>query len=193
MDITIVLYIHSFLLHDSSKEGYGFVSLFTKKLNYLIERFNLKVINIIIRLLLSLYIIISTISNDNNNTKYILLVDDYRDTLFTFDIYLKSIVGYTTVSFNDPVEALGYFNKNVDNCIMVITDYGIPQMSGLDLIEKIREKDRNYKIKIILISATVKNDIINSNDKFLKLKVDKFLEKPVHLDKFKNEIKMLIN
>jgi CheY-like chemotaxis protein len=121
------------------------------------------------------------------------LVDDNRDTLYTFDLYLKSIVGYSTVSFASPVEALEYFNKNVDNCIMVITDYGMPQMSGLDLIEKIREKDQDYKIKIIIISATVKNDIINYDNRFLKLKVDKFLEKPISLDKFKNEIKMLIN
>jgi CheY-like chemotaxis protein len=83
------------------------------------------------------------------------LVDDYQDTLYTFELYLKSI-GYSTISFNDPVEALNYFNKNISNCILVITDYGMPKMSGLDLIEKIREKDRNYKIKIILISATIK-------------------------------------
>jgi CheY-like chemotaxis protein len=82
------------------------------------------------------------------------LVDDYRDTLYTFDLYLKSI-GYTTVSFVNPVEAL-YFNKNISNCILVITDYGMPQISGLDLIEKIREKDQDYKIKIIIISVTVK-------------------------------------
>jgi CheY-like chemotaxis protein len=83
------------------------------------------------------------------------LVDDYQDTLYTFELYLKSIE-YSTISFNDPVEALNYFNKNISNCILVITDYGMPKMSGLDLIEKIREKDRNYKIKIILISATIK-------------------------------------
>jgi hypothetical protein len=34
----------------------------------------------------------------NNNNKYILLVDNDQDTVFTFDLYLKSI-GYTTVSF----------------------------------------------------------------------------------------------
>jgi CheY-like chemotaxis protein len=82
------------------------------------------------------------------------LVDDYRDTLYTFDLYLKSIE-YTTVSFVNPVEVL-YFNKNISNCILVITDYGMPQISGLDLIEKIREKDQDYKIKIIIISVTVK-------------------------------------
>jgi len=120
---------------------------------------------------------VSTISNDNNN-KYILLVDDAKDIVYTFDIYLKSI-GYTTVSFVNPVEALNYFNKNSSNCILVITDYGMPLMSGLDLIKKIRETDRNYRIKIIVISATVKNNIITYNDKFLNLKIDKFLEKPL--------------
>ena len=66
------------------------------------------------------------------------------------------------------------------------------QMSGVDLIQKLREKDQDYKIKIIVISATIKNNIMNYNDKFLELKVDKFLEKPIPLEKLKNEIKMLI-
>ncbi|HEU5461512.1 MAG TPA: response regulator [Nitrososphaeraceae archaeon] len=128
---------------------------------------------------------------NNNNNKYILLVDDDEDTVYTFDIYLKSI-GYSTSSFSNPVEALNYFNKNFTNCILVIADYGMPQMSGLDLIKKIREKDRNYKIKIIVISATVTDNIINYKDRFLELKVDKFLGKPIPLSKLKNEIEMLI-
>ena len=33
-------------------------------------------------------------NNNNNKNKYILLVDDDKDTIFTFDLYLKSI-GYT--------------------------------------------------------------------------------------------------
>ena len=100
--------------------------------------------------------------------------------------------GYPTVSFVNPIEALDYFNKNFTNCSLVITDYAMPLMSGLDLIEKIRDKDRNYKINIIVISATVKNNIINYNEKFLNLKVDKFLEKPLSLEKLKDEIKILI-
>ena len=69
----------------------------------------------------------------------------------------------------------------------------MPQMSGLDLIQKIREIDRNYKIKTIVISATVKNNIINYNDKFLNLKIDKFLEKPLSLEELKKEVKKLID
>ena len=119
-------------------------------------------------------------------------MDDDKDIVYTFDMYLNSI-GYSTISFVNPVEALDYFNKNFTNCILVITDYGMPQMSGLDLIKKIRETDRNNRIKIIVISATVKNNIINYNDKFLNLKVDKFLEKPLYLEELKNEIKKLMN
>jgi YesN/AraC family two-component response regulator len=69
----------------------------------------------------------------------------------------------------------------------------MPKMSGLDLIKKIRETDRNHRIKIIVISATVKNDIINYNDKFLNLEIDKFLEKPLSLEELRNDIKKLIN
>ena len=134
---------------------------------------------------------VSTISNDDSN-KYILLVDDAKDIVYTFEIYLKSI-GYYTVSFVNPIEALDYFNKNFTNCILVITDYGMPQMSGLDLIKKIRETDRNHRIKTIVISATVKNDIIDYNDRILNLKIDKFLEKPLPLEVLKNEIKKVIN
>jgi CheY-like chemotaxis protein len=131
------------------------------------------------------------LNNNDKNNKYILLVDDDKDTVYTFDIYLKSI-GYPTVSFVNPVEALNYFNKNFTRCALVITDYAMPQMSGVDLIQKLREKDQDYKIKIIVISATIKNNVMNYNDKFLELKVDKFLEKPLTLEKLENEIKMLI-
>jgi CheY-like chemotaxis protein len=61
-------------------------------------------------------------------------------------MYLKSI-GYTIVSFVNPVEPLDYFNKKFADCTLIITDYGMPQMSGIDLIKKIREKDEDYKNK----------------------------------------------
>jgi two-component system, sensor histidine kinase ChiS len=132
------------------------------------------------------------IIDNNNNNKYILLVDDDKDTIFTFDLYLKSI-GYTIVSFVNPVEALDYFNKNFTNCSLVITDFGMPKMSGIDLIKKIREKDQNYTKKIILISATIKGNILTDYyDELSNLKVNKMLEKPMSLEILKNTIRTLI-
>jgi len=132
------------------------------------------------------------IIENNNNNKYILLVDDDKDTIFTVDLYLKSI-GYTIFSFVDPVKALDYFNKNFADCSLVITDYGMPQMSGIDLIKKIREKDQYYTKKIILISATIKGDILTDYyDELSNLRVNKILEKPMSLEILRNEIRTLI-
>jgi CheY-like chemotaxis protein len=105
---------------------------------------------------------------------------------------LKSLE-YTVISFVNPVEALDYFNKNFADCSLVITDYGMPQMSGIDLIKKIREKDQNYTKKIILISATIKGNILNDYyNELSNLKVNKILEKPLSIEILKNEIKTLM-
>jgi CheY-like chemotaxis protein len=105
---------------------------------------------------------------------------------------LKSI-GYTIVSFVNPVEALDYFNKNFSDCFLVITDFGMPKMSGIDLIKKIREKDQNYTKKIILISATIKGNILTDYyDELSNLRVNKILEKPMSLEILKNTIRTLI-
>jgi CheY-like chemotaxis protein len=115
----------------------------------------------------------------NNDYHYILLVDDEKDILDLFREYLSSN-GFNTVSFQNPIEALEYFYQNVSNCSIVITDYKMPQMSGIDLIKKIREKDNDYKIKTIIISAYIK-DNLPYDKSYIKL-VDRILEKPVIID-----------
>ena len=68
----------------------------------------------------------------------------------------------------------------------------MPQMSGIDLIKKIREKDQNYAKKIILISATIKGNILTDYyEELSNLKVNKILEKPIPLEVLKNEIRTL--
>ena len=126
----------------------------------------------------------------NNNDNYILLVDDEKDILDLFTEYLSSN-GFNTISFQNPLDALEYFYKNQSNCYLIITDYKMPQMSGIDLIKKIRGKDTNSKIKIILISAFIKDNL--PYDKSYILTVDKILEKPVYLDRLKKVIQELIS
>jgi DNA-binding response OmpR family regulator len=125
----------------------------------------------------------------NNNDNYILLVDDEKDILDLFTEYL-SFHGFNTISFQNPKAALNYFYQNQSNCSIVITDYKMPQMSGIDLIKKIREKDTNCKIKTIIISAFIKDNI--PYDKSYTMTIDKILEKPVYLDRLKTEIQQLL-
>ena len=130
-------------------------------------------------------------NNNKNNNKYVLLVDDEKDILFLYSECLKSD-GYQTISFDNPIEALNYLDKNdnISNCSLVITDYKMPQMSGLDLVKKIREKDSKSKIKTMLVSAYLKNDLLKDNVDMKK--IDKIIEKPIDIDKLKNEVTELI-
>jgi CheY-like chemotaxis protein len=69
----------------------------------------------------------------------------------------------------------------------------MPQMSGIDFIEKIREKDTNCKVKIILSSAFIRTDLIHDNDRISSLSIDKILEKPIPLEMLKNEVQKLMS
>jgi CheY-like chemotaxis protein len=130
------------------------------------------------------------VESSTNNNYYILLVDDEKDILDLFSEYLSSN-GFNTISFQNPMEALNYYYQNQSNCSLVITDYKMPQMSGLELIKKIREKDIDYKIKTIVISAFIKDNL--PYDKSYFLTVDKILEKPVYLDRLKKVVQELIS
>ena len=69
----------------------------------------------------------------------------------------------------------------------------MPQMSGIDFIEKIREKDTNCKVKIILSSAFIKTDLIHNNTRISSLSIDKILEKPIRLEILKHEVQKLVS
>ena len=129
-------------------------------------------------------------SSNNNDNYYILLVDDEKDILELFTEYLSSN-GFNAISFQNPLDALEYFYQNQSNCSLVITDYKMPQMTGLDLIQKIRKQDIDCKIRTIVISAFIKDNL--PYDKSYIKTVDKILEKPVYLDRLKKTVQELIS
>lgn len=130
-------------------------------------------------------------SNYYNHNHTILLVDDEKDILNLFCDCLQKF-GYETIPFNNPVDALNYINtNNISNCSLIITDYKMPQMSGFEFIKKIREKDTTFKLKILLISAFIKSDIM-CNDISDSLRIDKIIEKPIHLENLIEEVQKLI-
>lgn len=131
------------------------------------------------------------ISLENEN-KTILMVDDEIDILELFGECLRS-EGYNVQLFNDPTKLLEYICYN-QNCSLVITDYKMPKIGGIDLIKKIREIDDGFKIKIILISAYLEDGITNNYDtnELENLKIDKILEKPIKINELTNIVKKLI-
>ena len=144
-------------------------------------------------------LISSTTANIDN--KVILLVDDEKDILNLFCECFQNY-GYQAISFDNPLEALNYIenNNNISNYSLIITDYKMPQMSGIEFIKRIREKFDNYnsynsnsnsQLKIMLISAFMKNDL-DSHNALNSLKIDKIIEKPIRLEFFKEEVQKLM-
>jgi CheY-like chemotaxis protein len=61
--------------------------------------------------------------------------------------------GYQIISFTNPIDALFYMDTedNISKCSLIITDYRMPQMNGIDFIKKLEKSDTN--LRIMLISA----------------------------------------
>ncbi len=78
------------------------------------------------------------------------MVDDNCHGLSARKCILEEL-GYEVVVSTDPVQALGEFSKAVFD--LIITDYKMPAMDGLELIRKVREA--NAEVPVILISGFV--------------------------------------
>jgi CheY-like chemotaxis protein len=87
----------------------------------------------------------------------ILLVDDNRTGLAARKHVLDEL-GYRTITATSANAALEQFSKqNVD---LVVTDYRMPEMSGIDLIQKLRAV--KPAIPVVLMSAFV--DVLGLNE-----------------------------
>ncbi|HJT84378.1 MAG TPA: response regulator [Nitrososphaeraceae archaeon] len=127
----------------------------------------------------------------SNSNQIILLLDDEQDILTLFRDSLESW-GYQTIAFDNPINALKYMTteNNISKCSLVITDYRMPQMNGIDFIKKIREKS-DTTLKIMLISAFLKSGF-TLQENLDTLKINKIMEKPLSLPLLKEEVQKLL-
>lgn len=79
------------------------------------------------------------------NVSNILLVDDEPAVLMVLKIALEKS-GYRVIEARNGVEALEKFHAHRSEIHIIITDIAMPGMSGLDLIQAIREEDTNTPI-----------------------------------------------
>jgi two-component system, NtrC family, sensor kinase len=102
----------------------------------------------------------------------ILVVDDDRIT----PVMLKKILtttGNEVVSANDGREAWAYCQNN--NVSIVVTDWIMPEMDGLELCRRIRSAETGYYTYIIVLSGKGEKD---DQVKILEAGADDFIVKP---------------
>jgi DNA-binding NtrC family response regulator len=101
----------------------------------------------------------------------IYLVDDQPMLLDLAEVSLQAD-GYTFKKFLDPEVAWQSFLKARVKPVLLITDYAMGKMNGLELIQKC--KAAQPALKSILISGTAGAEIVLDSN----IKVDRFMGKP---------------
>jgi DNA-binding NtrC family response regulator len=117
--------------------------------------------------------------------RYLSIVDDESDITMLFHDALKSIPGITIFSFTEPQLALAHFITNKSLYFLVIADFRMPELNGMELLKKI--KDLNPFVRTILMTA------FSLDDKLLKEYgkrqiINVFLQKPIRLDDLRDEV-----
>jgi DNA-binding NtrC family response regulator len=117
----------------------------------------------------------------SSSTKIVSIVDDELDITELFhDAVCDSIDGVSVVSFNDPVIALEHFTQNKEKYALVISDFRMPNLTGLELLKKVKKFKSN--VRTILVSAYE----VEYNAVFQRYMqesiIDSFIEKPVTIN-----------
>ncbi|WP_368028678.1 HD domain-containing phosphohydrolase [Arcobacter sp. s6] len=111
----------------------------------------------------------------------IISIDDNKTNLLIIESYAK-ILNLEIESFLNPKEALeASFQKDYD---LVIVDYMMPEINGLEFIQVFREKNQNTPI----IMLTAVGDDMNLQIKALEYGANDFLSKPINAPAFKARI-----
>ncbi len=84
------------------------------------------------------------------SAKTIAIVDDDVASLRYFEVLLKT-TGASVVLFNNGSDLINYVSDNISKIDMVLLDYLIPYINGIDCIREIRKI--NKKIPLIMITA----------------------------------------
>ena len=129
----------------------------------------------------------TTLDGDNQLPVFVAVIDDEVDIACLFKEALSQIDGIQVFAFTDPLLALEHFQTNHQNYRVVISDYRMPTMTGMELLSKI--KDVSPATTRIMMSAFEIQD-----EQFQECKcVDKFLQKPVLMTDLINEVRMLVS
>ena len=87
-----------------------------------------------------------------------LVVDDFS-TMRRIVINLLKELGYSNIEEAED-GAVGLKKLQAEKCDFVVTDWNMPNMTGLELLQAIRADDKLKSLPVLLVTAEAKNDNI---------------------------------
>jgi CheY-like chemotaxis protein len=116
----------------------------------------------------------------------VLIIDDNKDVTDAIADFFDSIeVNYKVI--DEGRKALSNILNQTEHYNVILLDIAMPQLSGHDILERLKEKDGLIESKnIVLFTASTLTD--NDIQKYLDLGIKEVLRKPISLNDLTNLI-----
>jgi two-component system, chemotaxis family, chemotaxis protein CheY len=122
----------------------------------------------------------------------ILVVDDEKDIKTLFEQRFRKEIRDKNLEFAfafSGEDALGCMEKYKHEAVLILSDINMPGMSGLDLLERIKQKNHTPPPVVMMITAYGDSD---NYKRAMDLGADDFLTKPVDFIVLKEKIKTMV-
>jgi len=97
----------------------------------------------------------------NKETYKVAVIDDENEILSMIQRFLNRSEKYNVTTFSNPVTAVNSIDDTYD---IILLDIMMPQMNGLDALEKIMEKNPNQKV-IMMTAYSTLDKVLKSHKK----------------------------
>ena len=123
----------------------------------------------------------------------VLVVDDEKDMQMLFEQRFRKEIREQRIEFVfafSGEEALSYLNQHKQEVVLILSDINMPGMSGLELLEHIKQKYNQPPPVVMMITAYGDSENYNTA---MRLGADDFLTKPVDFTVLKEKLKITSN
>lgn len=123
----------------------------------------------------------------------VLVVDDEKDVKVLFEQRFRKEIrsGEMNLVFAfSGEEALSFMKDHNHEAVLILSDINMPGMSGLELLQHIKEKYEKPPPVVMMITAYGDDD---NYAQAMKLGADDFLTKPLDFNLLKAKLKEIIN
>lgn len=117
--------------------------------------------------------------------KKILVIEDSLDSRELIHLHLTT-EGFTVITASNGQE--GLYLAGVEHPDMVITDLGMPEIDGFQVVRELRAQPEFAKLPILVLTAFGRDEM----DRAIKAGANRALNKPVHFDGLIEDVRELL-
>lgn len=116
----------------------------------------------------------------------LIVIDDHHDTVELLKYNLVS-EGYEVKAFFNAVDALKYVTT--ENTDLVITDWMLPEMDGLDLCRNLKHNPSTQDIPVVMLTGKSDEiDVVTA----LEVGAEEYISKPVRIKEMLTRVKKIL-